>query len=619
MKKGTLRRLALLFSLILLLTSTINSTFCLIVTQTDSIINTFTPLVTVINRLLINKEVEHPFGQDYVIPDHISFNFKVDFGEDYANTVIQTSGGRLTADKDGAIYVCVKPKKAFSVEGIEVGTKVTVTEVQNEGSGFAVKNDVATMEGVVAVDGRLSFSYVNVYSPAPAKADNVTITGTKVLKGREWQKGDTFSFLLEQKLDEDTWISLGTKSVTYDEDDEFFDEFEFTDLLQAISFDEVGTYLFRMTEVIGDLDRVDYDKSVNTFSIKVTDKDMDGKLEVGDVTADQHASVKKTDGNYAVSVTFNNKYIPAIPDPDDITVKIKIDKKVKNTGTVEIGPEGFEFLLENVETGEKKRCISNIEGDAEILLTFAAKDIGKEFQYKLSERNSGILGVTYDSKVYDISVAIAKDTSENLLIPTIKMDGKVVQKAEAAFENIYHNMVPVPDDTFVDIEVKKIVKNTSEVKIGPEGFNFVLENKDTAERILLTSNDNGKVNYRLPFTAADSGKIFTYTLCELNEGVFGMTYDDRVYEISVEVTLSQENTLVTSVTVNGKKTDRVVTEFENIYHVEKPVNPTTSDRSNLTLWIVLAVVSGTTFIILLLIEIKKRKEEKEEPVPITFE
>ncbi len=440
-KNKIFRRLALLISLITLLTSTVNTTFGFIIAKTDSLINTFVPFDSIISNLLINKSVEHPFGDGYVIPDNIAFDFKVDFGSLYANTTIKTTNGDIVADENGAIQISVKPDKHFAVEGVDVGTRVTVTEIQKDGTGFAVKDGAATMEGVVAEDGSLKFEYVNVYTPESVSPANVFVNGNKILEGRDWQDGDSFSFKLEQKQKDGTWTALGTKTVTYSADNAEFNRFDFNDTVQSLTFDKVGVYEFRMSEVIGELENVDYDKSVNTFAIRVTDVDMDGRLEINTVSAAVNAKVDEADGNYYVSVTFNNTFVPAIPDPEDITVEIAVDKTVNNTGASSIGPEGFEFVLENTVSGEKFTIKSNEKGEAVFSLPFVSADAGKTFTYKLSEADGGMSGVTYDTKVYDISVYVVLG-EDNKLIAGVSMNGQITENPVAEFVNTYHAKLP---------------------------------------------------------------------------------------------------------------------------------------------------------------------------------
>ncbi len=443
-KNKLIRHFALVVSVIMLFTSAVNTTYGFIVTKTNSLINTFVPFSSAKNSLFIHKTVEHPLGQDYIIPDNISFDFKVELGALYANTTIKTSDGEVTADNSGTAYVAVKPGKTLEIENIDVGTKATVTEIQKSGNGFTVK-DKAVKEATVSNNGGAKVDFVNVYAPLSVKPVNVSINGLKLLEGRNWQSGDAFTFKLEQKNENGIWESLGTKTVSYDAQNTDFNKFSFSDIVSALEFNKVGTYKFRITEVIGTLDNMDYDKSVNTFSIKVTDADMDGKLEIGDVGAGQNAVASKENGSYSVLVTFNNTFVPAVPEPDDIQTYIIVNKTVKNTGDLSIGPVGFEFVLEEAESKKKTTLESGDDGKAVFKLIFTAEDIGKTYTYKLYEKNNGIDGITYDTDVYDIKILVVLGEN-NTICAKILVNGEAASSAVVDFENIYHVVTPPTSD-----------------------------------------------------------------------------------------------------------------------------------------------------------------------------
>ncbi len=450
LKNRIFRRLALLFSVLLLLTSTVNTTFCFIVTKTGSIVNTFVPLYGAVGNLLLGKSVQHPLGEDYVIPEHISFDFQVHLGAFYANSTVKTTAGDVTADENGMIAVSVKPGQPLAIEGIDAGTKISVTELQKDGDGFTVKDNIATQEATVLQSINAAVEFVNIYTPKAVQPVNVTVTGTKILEGRQWQDGDTFSFTLEQRIEAGNWQTLGTRTVAFDKDNAVFNTFDFSDTLQILTFDKVGNYTFRMTEVIGDLEDVDYDKSINTFTVKVTDTDMDGKLEIGAVTAGQNAKVTQENGMHNVSVTFNNTYIPAVPDPEDIAVSVTVNKTVNNTGDSSIGPGGFRFVLEDTATGLNVSKESNEAGKAVFALPFTAADIGKTYTYKLSEINEGMAGVTYDTTVYNISVSISL-SEDHELVAFVTMNGKTAETLTVDFVNTYYidpsEPIPTGDNT----------------------------------------------------------------------------------------------------------------------------------------------------------------------------
>ncbi len=444
-KNKIIRRIVLCLLVVVFCVSTVNTTFGFIATKTDSLINTFVPFDTIISNLLISKSVEHPFGDEYVIPEEISFDFKIDFGAFYAKSEISTTAGKVVTDENGSVLVSIKPGKAFVVDGIDSGTKVTVTEIQKEGSGFAVKGGNAVMDGVVAEDGSLKFGYVNTYTPASVKPTNVFLKGEKILTGRDWQKGDSFTFTLEQKQENGSFKTLGTKTVTYSAENSDFNSFDFTGEIGALTFNKVGVYDFRLSEVKGKLEDIDYDKTVNTFTINVTDIDMDGKLEINTVNAANNAKVSQKDGIYNIFVTFNNKHIPTVPTPEEITVNIDVNKTVKNMGKANIGPEGFQFVLKNNENGAEMKAISNENGKATFALSFTSLDIGNTYTYKLSETNKGTQGITYDTKVYDVSVTVILG-NDGKLTANVVMNGESTQNPVAEFTNIYGADTPEAGD-----------------------------------------------------------------------------------------------------------------------------------------------------------------------------
>lgn len=436
MKAKIIRRIAMLISLVMLITSTVNTTYGFIVTSTDPIVNTFVPEDVAVNGLAISKTVEHPLGADYKIPDNITFDFKVELGAYYANAKLNTTQGEMTADASGNLTVTVKPGVALGIEGLNEGTKVKVTELATELNGFAIKGE-STKEVTIGADGNASVSFVNVYTPDAVKADEIIVGGIKILEGREWQSGDSFSFKLEQQSG-DSWTDLGNKTVTYSADNADFNKFDFSDVFSALTFDKVGTYTFRMSEVKGELDNVDYDETVNHFTVKVTDVDMDGKLEINTVAGTENAKVTTANGKYTVSVIFNNTFVPpVVPDPDPITVGIDVNKTVENTGTIKIGPEGFEFVLENVATGEKTALKSDANGKAKFELNFTKSDIDKTYTYKLYETNEGRVGMTYDNDVYEITVSVSLN-SDNQLVAAVKVNGASAETVVAEFQNTYH-------------------------------------------------------------------------------------------------------------------------------------------------------------------------------------
>lgn len=442
---------ALLIALLMLFTATMQTTMAFIVAKTDSIINIFVPFQGLVSDLIINKTVEHPFGDDYVYPDDVKFEFKVDLGTFYANTKIETTEGNVVADKDGVITVFVRPGKPVGIENIDEGTKIKVTEVtETMGKGFSVKNDENTKEAVIPATGSVLIDITNVYTPEKTTAENVSLTGTKVLEGRDWQDGDSFSFLLEFKNKDGEWVDIGIETVTYSADDVDFNKFDFTEKLRAMEFSEAGTYSFRISEIEGELDEIDYDRSVNHFNVVVADPDMDGELDIVDVVVAQNITVTKDEakGTFDMAVVFNNTFVPEVkPIPEDIMIGVAVDKTVTNKGEDEIGPEDFRFILENLANESQIFMVTDKDGNASVELKFTADDIGKTFNYKLYEKNEGKEYVTYDEKVYEIAISVSLNEMDNVLVADITINGEDTEAIACAFENIYDYTPPAAPPT----------------------------------------------------------------------------------------------------------------------------------------------------------------------------
>lgn len=432
LKKKILRRILLIISFILLITSTVNTTFGFVVAKTDTLVNYFVPVEKLVNSLIISKTVEHPLGEGYVIPENISFDFKVDLGEYYAETTLKTSIGELKTDKNGSVVLSVKPNRQVTVEGLETETKVTVTEINNNTPGFSVKNGESKKEIIISDGAQMKADFINLYTPSAVAPTNVTLTGSKTLSGRPWQEGDEFTFLLEQNMS-GVWTELGKETVSYKEGESDFNKFDFTEYLQKLSFSKTGEYQFRVSEVKGNLQNVDYDQTVNTFVIKVTDRDMDGKLEIGNVESSQNAATVTTDNGFAIDVAFNNTFIPPLV-PDDVSVRISVNKTVENKGEYKRSAEGFEFILED-KFGDKASFKSDENGLGAEYITVSESDIGEVLEYKVYEKNTGEKGVTYDTKVYTLRVAVSLN-EDNTLKTDITVDGENVTEVSLDFKNV---------------------------------------------------------------------------------------------------------------------------------------------------------------------------------------
>ncbi len=428
-----LRRLALLVSLLMLATSTVNTTYGFIVIKTPSLVNIFTPFDSAMSDLVIHKVIEHPFGTDYVVPDneHTVFEFKVELGALYANTTIQTDNGNIVADGSGALTVSVKGNGSVGIIGLDDGTQVKVTEL-TERDGFTVLGD-AVQTVTISDTQKAELTFTNIYQPNSTNGAAVDVVGTKNLEGRDWQDGDIFTVVLEQYKNE-RWIGLG-----YQEINGAAKRFNLSALMERVSFDAAGVYEFRLRELAGDLPDIDYDQEPKLFTVHVTDRDMDGMLEIGRVSAKDGAQVSEANGVFTVDALLSNIYVT----PVDVTVAV--DKTVTSVGEQAIGPEGFAFVLENAESKEQSRVETEKNGQATFALRYGLADAGKTFTYTLLESRGNVPGVSYDDAVYTITVSVTREG--NAMTADVTINGTEVEVCEVAFENIYDSTQTVTPPT----------------------------------------------------------------------------------------------------------------------------------------------------------------------------
>lgn len=438
MKTGKfLRKLALILSFVMLLTSTVNTTYGYMFDSTKPLVNVFVPEDRPLGGIALEKIVEHPFGDDYKIPESIAFPFSLELGAFYANAEISTSHGKLRADASGRVQVQIQPGIEFRVEHLQEGTTVKVTELPVTLSGFSVKGD-ASKNVTITADDLTAVSFTNIYTPIAAKGNILSLSGSKTLVGRDWQEGDSFTVKLEQQSGND-WKQLGTQTIRYDPNDRDFNRFDFDSVLKQLTFDKIGTYTFRVSEGVGNLENMTYDQTVNHFQVKVTDTDMDGALEIQQVTGTENTKVTEKNGKFQIDIPFNNTYVPpALPDPEPVMVQVSIKKTVDNTGTKKIGPKDFAFLLAQDGTHNKWEVKSDVNGDATINLVFTKADIGKTYTYQLSETNTNRKGVTYDTSVYAVSVSVGWNEEDNTLLVTSTLNGEETKNPTATFHNTYY-------------------------------------------------------------------------------------------------------------------------------------------------------------------------------------
>ena len=523
------KQLAVIVSVFVLVTTTVGFTAAYLIGQTDTLKNKFISGVDPYGSLTISKAVEHPYGDSYIIPQSVSFSYKVDLGNECAG---KTYSG-YTADSNGVIELNIpygKGTTAITLNEIPKGVHAVVTE-HDISAGFTPK-DGAKREADIEQAKDSKADYVNVYKPS--KADNkVKLGGTKTIEGRGWKDDDKFVFILEKYVDEE-WVKVSEAYAT--KADKTFD---LTSDFQAIDFTKLGTYKFRVREEEGSAGGIIYDTNVSLFDVVVTDEDMDGSLEIkGIISSSENTTISTDPATKApvVSIAFNNKYAPA----GSAEVFFNISKTMKDTSGQGKTPAGFRFGLYDGDELIAESEETTASGKVSIKQVFTPEDIGT-YRRTLKEIKGSDKGMVYDDTEYDVEINVVDngDGTISAYVYDYKPDqGDIPPGADNTYEAGFTNKYD-PDDAKVNIPGVKKLSGRS-LKTGEFSFDLYETDStfDTKGKKPVKTVDNADTDGNFAFDLIFDKVGTSYFVIRENTSkpLGGVTYDTSEYRATVIVT-----------------------------------------------------------------------------------
>lgn len=312
-----------------------------------------------------------------------------------------------------------------------------------------------------------------------------------------------------------------------------------------LTFNKPGTYKFAINELApnGGLGEWTYDEHTYTLTITVTDEG--GKL------------VARDDGTTgSEGFIFTNRY--RISTSYELQGGLEIVKTL-NGHDLHAGMFGFtvtgeddasiEKLNKLLRADEGKLTVTNDEPQADgtshtgILggLTFATKDAGKTFTYKVVENDGGKGGYTYDSTYWKVEIAVKKrDNGSLYTVTTAKhYDAKNVElsadakfssesgtaKAQVSFTNSY-----IAKGTFEGLAAEKVMDSRDKIEADQYTFDLYAEKADgelvwmdegktQASDNGIATVDFGKVNFKLGNAAGESNEQTIDLAGAVNDGI----------------------------------------------------------------------------------------------------
>ena len=389
-------------------------------------------------------------------------------GDSYSVSELTTKGEESSGNVLASVVNTVTGSADESVlpAGFRLVSRKAGGEEQS-GTGNTIEGKIVALEdGKIPASNKLEFT--NNYSAGSVtlKAEN-GLSVKKVLDGRAWADGDTFTVQLTAEDGVPMPNDAKSKVLTV----------ELTEKIQTATFGDItytkpGTYAYTIKEVIpgsdAGADGISYSAAVYTATVVVEDNHA-GALVVKSVTMTQLSDDAGTKKNVEVAgkvATFTNRY-------DEHEKSIIHAQKIltDNAGTFPLAQGAFSFTLEGmggyadddaafdpktVDTGVTAPMPQGAEGNTMNVgnnadgtvtwpaISYTAKaDAGRAYVYKFAENPSNVAGMTCDGSVY---YAVVRNAKKGAGIQTsieyykVGEDGSVKQldtDVTPSFTNIY--------------------------------------------------------------------------------------------------------------------------------------------------------------------------------------
>lgn len=394
-------------------------------------------------------------------------------GEESSGNVLASIVNTVTGSADESVLPA-----GFRLVSRKVGGQ------EQAGPGNTITGSIAALvDGKIPASNKLEF--INNYSASSVTLDAQNgLKAKKVLEGRSWADGDTFTAQLT--AEDGVPMPYGAKSKV--------STVEFTKNAQTATFGDItytkpGTYTYTISEVIPGSDAraggISYSAAVYTAEVVVEDNHA-GALVVKSVKMVQECNDAGAETKTDVAnknATFTNRY-----DEHEHDIILHAQKNlVDNSGTSPLSQNAFSFKLEGVggladinatfkpnavDTSVKAPMPQGAEGNtmnvgnnADGTVTWPAisytaqVDMGRAYVYKFAENPGSVTGMTYDGSVY---YAVVRNAEKGAVIQTSveyyyndAKDGSVKQlgnNATPSFTNIY-----IVEPTSVTLQGQKTV------------------------------------------------------------------------------------------------------------------------------------------------------------------
>ena len=280
----------------------------------------------------------------------------------------------------------------------------------------------------------------------------------------------------------------------------------------AVSFDAAGNYNFKIREKNEGAAGYTYDATEFDVAVAVTDNGK-GQLEA---TA-----------TYAKEAAFSNTYKAAAA-----SVVVKATKKLEGATLA-----ADQFTFELVDQNGKVVGTAKNKADGSVEFAAVSFDAVGNYDFKIREKNEGAAGYTYDSTEFVVAVAVTDNGKGQL-------DAKVTYAAENTTGVVFVNTYKAAPTSVVVDATSVLKKDDKDQLIKAGDFTIELLDKDGKVLSELKTDEKGHVVF--PALTFDAPGTYTYTLRQKKGDKSEITYDEKTYPVTVEVTDNGQGQLVVS-------------------------------------------------------------------------
>ncbi|MBO7674590.1 MAG: hypothetical protein J6S63_06235 [Atopobiaceae bacterium] len=449
----------------------------------------------------------------------------------------------------------------------------TVREAAHDGKGIAVDttsyefmahvadNGDGTLAVTTTGDDPMRLNFSNVYS---VTEEELTFKGTKTLEGRELTADDVYTFEVREgdnviaTVTNDETGAIAYPTITYGAQD-------------------VGEHIYSVRETSKSENGVMVDTNLYEVVVNVTDN--------GDGTLGIEAS------DEAQALDFTNTYRATASADVEVSKTLNRSWKGSDVFTFELSatddvtrqklPEPATAHTTMASAKDESKRVATFDHEKVEALNFTQEDVGNTYKFLLSEVKDGAPGITYDTTMYNVTIAVLADNGDGTLQiqkTYTDMSGNVID--ELSFSNTYE----AKSVRLGFAATKTLVANTNTDRALERGeYEFVLRDAggtelDRQTNGVFEASDGTKTELKdvsaVKFEDIEYKAVgdYVYSISEVipesaeDDTLNGVVYDTTTHYVQVHITDSKfDGQLDATYTYDNIEGNTTAPEFKNTY------------------------------------------------------